>query len=110
MGCVFSIHHGGRTDIQSGLPESGGTIKKVPVTIVMPYMADDGDWHLFYIYYFLSLLLSHKVDLVSIVLAKLEWHRKSYLVKSLSAVLCSGLLINIYGSRIKALNPDERYR
>ena len=50
------------------------------------------------------------MDLVSIVLAELEWYRKSYLVKSLSAVLCAGLLVNICGIHIKSLYSDKRYR
>ena len=50
------------------------------------------------------------MDLVSIVLAELEWYRKSYLVKSLSAVLCASLLVNICGIRIKSLYSDKRYR
>lgn len=56
------------------------------------------------------LLLPHKMYLISIVLTKLERHRKSDLVKSLSTVLCAGLFINVYGSRIKTFHPDERYR
>lgn len=47
------------------------------------------------------------MDLVSIVLAELEWYRKSYLFKSLSAVLCSGLLVNVCGIHIKSLYSDK---